>query len=59
MTERDALIVWKLDRLTRSMQQLIETIERLRMRGIGVRSRPEALDTTTAQGRLVFTCLAR
>jgi DNA invertase Pin-like site-specific DNA recombinase len=50
----DALIVWRLDRLARSMKQLIETIEDLRVRGIGFRSLTEALDTTTAQGRLVF-----
>src|ERR1051325_752773 len=34
----DTLIVWKLDRLARSMKQLIETIEELRQRGIGFRS---------------------
>ena len=50
----DTLIVWKLDRLARSMKQLIETVEVLRVRGIGFRSLTEALDTTTAQGRLVF-----
>jgi DNA invertase Pin-like site-specific DNA recombinase len=50
----DTLIVWKLDRLARSMKQLIETIEKLRLRGIEFRSLTEALDTTTAQGRLVF-----
>ena len=50
----DTLIVWKLDRLARSMKQLIETIEELRLEGIGFRSLTEALDTTTAQGRLVF-----
>src|SRR5271163_969119 len=50
----DTLIVWKLDRLARSMKQLIETIENLRLRGVGFRSLTEALDTTTAQGRLVF-----
>jgi DNA invertase Pin-like site-specific DNA recombinase len=36
------------------MKQLIETVETLRLRGIGFRSLTEALDTTTAQGRLVF-----
>jgi hypothetical protein len=43
----DTLIVWKLDRLARSMKQLIETIENLRVRGIGFRFRSltEALDT--------------
>ena len=50
----DTLIVWKLDRLARSMRQLIETIEELRLRGIGFRSLTEAMDTTTAQGVLVF-----
>jgi DNA invertase Pin-like site-specific DNA recombinase len=50
----DTLIVWKLDRLTRSMKQLIETIEMLRSRDIGFRSLTEAIDTTTAQGVLVF-----
>jgi DNA invertase Pin-like site-specific DNA recombinase len=50
----DTVIVWKLDRLARSMKQLIETVEALRLRGIGFRSLTEALDTTTAQGRLVF-----
>jgi Resolvase, N terminal domain len=44
----DTLIVWKLDRLARSMKQLIETVENLRLRGIGFRSLTEALDTTTA-----------
>ena len=36
------------------MKQLIETIEELRLKGIGFRRLNEALDTTTAQGRLVF-----
>jgi DNA invertase Pin-like site-specific DNA recombinase len=43
-----------LDWLARSMKLLIETIEKLRVRGIGFRSLTEALDTTTAQGLLVF-----
>ena len=38
----DILIVWKLDRLARSMKQLIETVEKLRLRGIGFRSLTEA-----------------
>jgi DNA invertase Pin-like site-specific DNA recombinase len=50
----DTLVVWKLDRLARSMKQLIDTVEDLRAREIGFRSLTEALDTTTAQGRLVF-----
>jgi DNA invertase Pin-like site-specific DNA recombinase len=54
----DTLIIWKLDRLARSIKQLIETVENLRVRGIGFRSLTEALDTTTAQGRLVFHMFA-
>jgi DNA invertase Pin-like site-specific DNA recombinase len=50
----DTLIVWKLDCLARSMKQLIETIEELRLKGIGLRSLTEALATTTARRRLVF-----
>ena len=50
----DTIVVWKLDRLARSMRQLIETIEGLEGRGIGFRSLTEAIDTTTAGGKLVF-----
>ncbi len=50
----DTIVVWKLDRLARSIKQLIDTVESLRVRGVGFRSLTEALDTTTAQGRLVF-----
>lgn len=50
----DVLVVWRLDRLARSMRQLIETIEDLERRDIGFRSLTEAIDTTTASGRLVF-----
>ena len=50
----DALVVWKLDRLARSMKQLIETVEGLEAKGIGFRSLTEAIDTTTAGGKLVF-----
>jgi DNA invertase Pin-like site-specific DNA recombinase len=50
----DTLVVWKLDRLARSVKQLIETVEKLRSRKIGFRSLTEAIDTTTPQGRLVF-----
>jgi DNA invertase Pin-like site-specific DNA recombinase len=54
----DTLVVWKLDRLGRSMKQLIETIEGLKDRGIGFRSLTEAMDTTTAGGALIFTIFA-
>jgi DNA invertase Pin-like site-specific DNA recombinase len=54
MREGDTLIVWKLDRLARSMKQLVETIERLETRKVGFRSLTESIDTTTPGGRLVF-----
>ena len=50
----DTLVVWKLDRLARSLRQLIDTIERLDAKGIGFRSLTEAIDTTTPGGKLVF-----
>jgi DNA invertase Pin-like site-specific DNA recombinase len=54
MRAGDTLVVWKLDRLARSIKQLIETVEMLEGRGIGFRSLTEAIDTTTAGGKLVF-----
>lgn len=54
LREGDTLVVWKLDRLARSLRQLIDTIEKLEERGIGLRSLTEAIDTTTSGGRLVF-----
>jgi DNA invertase Pin-like site-specific DNA recombinase len=50
----DVLIVWKLDRLGRSLPHLIETVTTLEARGVGFRSLTEAIDTTTPGGRLVF-----
>jgi DNA invertase Pin-like site-specific DNA recombinase len=50
----DVLIVWKLDRLGRSLRHLIETVSVLEKRGVGFRSVTEAIDTTTPGGRLVF-----
>ena len=54
MRKGDTLVVWKLDRLARSLKQLMETVEDLSARGIGFRSLTEAIDTTTSGGRLVF-----
>lgn len=50
----DSQVVWKLDRLARSMQQLIETVAQLEASGIGFRSLTEAIDTTTTGGKLIF-----
>lgn len=52
--DADVLVVWRLDRLGRSLPHLIETISALQTRGVGFRSLTEAIDTTTAGGRLVF-----
>ena len=50
----DTLVVWRLDRLGRSLKQLIERITALEARGVGFRSLTEAMDTTTSGGRLIF-----
>src|SRR3954451_18536029 len=50
----DTLVVWRLDRLCRSLAHLIDTIRQLQERGIGFRSLQEQLDTTTSGGKLVF-----
>lgn len=47
-------MVWKLDRLARSVRQLVETVEDLSARDIGFVSLTEAIDTTSPGGRLVF-----
>lgn len=47
----ETLVVWKLDRLTRSLPQLIATIASLEERGCGFKSLTEAIDTTTASGK--------
>lgn len=50
----DVLVVWKLDRLGRSLAHLIQVVTELEGDGIGFRSLSEAIDTTTASGRLLF-----
>src|SRR3990167_431094 len=54
LREKDILVVWKLDRLGRSVQHLIETIKKLSERGIGFKSLQENIDTTTSGGKLIF-----
>lgn len=50
----DTLVVWKLDRLTRSPPELYALVDILKEKGVGLRSLTEMLDTTTAIGRLVM-----
>jgi DNA invertase Pin-like site-specific DNA recombinase len=50
----DVLVVWKLDRLGRSLPHLIEVIASIGRRGAGFRSLSESIDTTTASGKLLF-----
>src|SRR5919106_4549996 len=52
--EGDTLVVWRLDRLGRSLKHLIETITELNNRKIGFKSLTENIDTTTSGGKLVF-----
>ena len=54
LREGDVLVVWRLDRLGRSLKHLIETITALEGRGIGFKSLSENIDTTTSGGKLVF-----
>jgi DNA invertase Pin-like site-specific DNA recombinase len=50
----DTLCVWRLDRLARSLRQLIDTVENLKARQIALRSLTEALDTSTPAGMMIF-----
>jgi DNA invertase Pin-like site-specific DNA recombinase len=48
------LVVWRLDRLGRSLRHLIDTVTSLAEQGIGFKSLQESIDTTTSGGKLVF-----
>jgi DNA invertase Pin-like site-specific DNA recombinase len=52
--EGDVLVVWRLDRLGRSLASLIELMTQLESRGIGFKSLTEQIDTTTSGGKLIF-----
>lgn len=50
----DVLVVWKLDRLARSLKDLVEIIDDLQKRSIGFKSLTESIDTTNSAGKLIF-----
>jgi len=50
----DVLVVWKLDRLGRSLQHLLEVVNELERKEVGFTSLTEAIDTTTSTGKLIF-----
>jgi len=50
----DTLVIWRLDRLGRSLKHLISLVDQLDKEGVGLRSLKENIDTTTSGGRLVF-----
>ena len=54
LREGDTLVVWKLDRLGRSIQHLIETIKLLSEREVGFKSLQENIDTSISSGKLIF-----
>ena len=54
LRDGDVLVVWKLDRLGRSLQHLIEIVQTLDDRNIGFQSLSDNIDTTSAGGRLMF-----
>lgn len=54
LREGDTFVVWRLDRLGRSLKHLIETVTKLKEQGIAFKSITENIDTSTATGQLVF-----
>ncbi len=53
----DVFVVWKLDRLSRSLKDLLNVLERITEAGAGFRSLTESIDTTTAAGRMMLQML--
>ena len=58
LREGDVLIVWRLDRLGRSLKDLIEIVSELESKGVGFQSLNESIDTTSSSGKLIFHVFA-
>jgi DNA invertase Pin-like site-specific DNA recombinase len=54
LRENDTVVVWKLDRLSRSLKDVLHIMERIEAAGAGFRSLTEAIDTTTSAGRMMM-----
>jgi DNA invertase Pin-like site-specific DNA recombinase len=54
MREGDSLVVWRLERLGRSLTDLLDTFSQLRERALGFQSLQESIDTTTSDGPMIF-----
>ncbi len=58
LREEDVIVVWKLDRLGRSLKHLVDLINKIIEKKAGLKSLHDPIDTTTAQGRLIFNIFA-
>jgi DNA invertase Pin-like site-specific DNA recombinase len=54
LRQGDTLVIWRLDRLGRSLKHLIQLVDQLDKMGVGLKSLQECIDTTTSGGRLIF-----
>ena len=58
LRKEDALVVWKLDRLSRSLKDVLTLMEKINQAGAGFRSLTEAIDTTSPAGRMMMQIVA-
>lgn len=57
LREGDTLVIWKLDRLGRSLKDLVELLNTLKSKNVGLVSLNDHVDTTTPTGNLILICL--
>lgn len=58
LRKEDVLVVWKLDRLSRSLKDVLALMEKINLAGAGFRSLTESIDTTTPAGRMMMQIVA-